>query len=786
MNHNHGAFISTDLLHHNFAAERAQYLHLLKAAFHYVFEVPDKSTEAVHKQRISILHELHSCNYQVDDTIFDNTANFIITILNIENYYVIITDSSNKQIIYANPSAKLFIYDPARKTAFCKQDCTLLNQLVNLDLSDSKEHHIDMKCEILQRNLSSDSFVFNWDGKESFLHFISDDTNHLIANTPTYTKNDQIRLLTNAYLDTLTNTYNKRYAYESLNHFIFNKDYFSVVILNVNNLAYINDNYGCEKGDEHLIAVTKLLRSIMRDTDILSRVGGDDFLMIFPTCTEIDATSKMRTLRNKIIELTTYGYFGVSYGVKELTPANTMETADIIDELYKKMNFYKQLQQAKYCNFNKPQSGLSLLDFPVSTESAPDNLSMDYNFDLPNFTQFEIDKDLYLYDKVSVIRVENADLTIAISGSESYYRASREILPLILKRLDKNIMNFYAFDYKTFLIGCTEGYSADKFLILMRKLCDQFGYATAHDSGLTGIVRFALVSETENLVEKGLSLLIEHQNDLGNFFVYDQTTQKISLTEESAVIQTVRNAIVNNQIVAYYQGIRNNTSGLIDTYEALMRIVDSEGIIYSPHHFLDIAKKYKLYDKLTYLMIDCVLNDFRDRTERVSINVVTSDIRSVHFRNWFYQRLDDFPDPKRLILEIVESEEYTQEAELAEFIDRLRSYGVMIAIDDFGSGYSNLGKIINLKPDIIKIDGSIIQHICDNKHSQQVLDVIVSMSKILDAYVVAEYIENEEIQSIIDEFKIACSQGFLYSKPTPIEELPPILPAEHVCFNHLI
>ena len=83
----------------------------------------------------------------------------------------------------------------------------------------------------------------------------------------------------------------------------------------------------------------------------------------------------------------------------------------------------------------------------------------------------------------------------------------------------------------------------------------------------------------------------------------------------------------------------------------------------------------------------------------------------------------------RIVFEIVEDEELKSAERVSVFIERVKSMGAMIAIDDFGSGYSNFSYIIKIKPDYVKIDGSIIKDIDINKDSYAIASAIVAFAK---------------------------------------------------------
>jgi EAL domain-containing protein (putative c-di-GMP-specific phosphodiesterase class I) len=92
---------------------------------------------------------------------------------------------------------------------------------------------------------------------------------------------------------------------------------------------------------------------------------------------------------------------------------------------------------------------------------------------------------------------------------------------------------------------------------------------------------------------------------------------------------------------------------------------------------------------------------------------------------------------------------------------------MQIAIDDFGSGYSNFEHILNLNVDILKIDGSLIKNIATNENAKKIVKTINIFAKECNIKTIAEYVANEEIFNIVKELNIDMFQGFYFSEPKP-------------------
>ena len=222
-----------------------------------------------------------------------------------------------------------------------------------------------------------------------------------------------------------------------------------------------------------------------------------------------------------------------------------------------------------------------------------------------------------------------------------------------------------------------------------------------------------------------------------------------------------------NQMRAFYQGIRDNREGLIYKYETLVRLVNEDGII-SPFFFLESAKKAGLMVDTTLSLLRQSLENFKDNDFEFSVNLTEDEIRETRFIDSLMDLIDEFEfDPKRITFEVLEAISLENDKESNNFFKRLREKGFKIAIDDFGTAYSNFSRLFELQVDYIKIDGSFIKNIHQDVNSFKITKTITDLSNSIGAEIVAEYVHNDEVQKIVEDLGIQFSQGFLFSEPSP-------------------
>ena len=233
--------------------------------------------------------------------------------------------------------------------------------------------------------------------------------------------------------------------------------------------------------------------------------------------------------------------------------------------------------------------------------------------------------------------------------------------------------------------------------------------------------------------------------------------------QELDTVQMFKNALQDGRIVPFFQEIVKQKG--TKTYECLVRIIDNDEVI-SPSLFLDAIKKTKYYNELTKVMIAKSFTSFEKKEMDFSINISFEDIVNQDTMTFLENKINDTGLAKKFIIEIVESESIDNFEIVKDFILKMQKLGVRIAIDDFGSGYSNFSRILELNPDFMKIDGSLVEHICEDKKSFTILKSIVNLANELDIKIIVEYVHNKEVYEKIKDLNITGFQGYYLGKPS--------------------
>ena len=286
-------------------------------------------------------------------------------------------------------------------------------------------------------------------------------------------------------------------------------------------------------------------------------------------------------------------------------------------------------------------------------------------------------------------------------------------------------------------------------------------YVNAAFSYVRGFLKNILIKEKKYDVLCSVDKIIDINLDI--LTISYQEGEQSKLLKEIAFL---KNVVDNSSIEPYVQGIFDAKTLKIEKYESLMRLIEPKTKeVFSVFPFLEISKKIKLYEKMMEIMVNKTFELFFKEDIAFSINLSYEDIENETFMGFLYGKIKAYHKPQNIIFEILESDFIEDFSVVQEFTTYVRTFGCKIAIDDFGSGYSSMENILKLKPEIIKIDGSLIKNINTSEESKTIVKNIVNMAKELNAKTVAEYVHSKEVFDIVKNMNIDFLQGFYLGEP---------------------
>ncbi len=287
-------------------------------------------------------------------------------------------------------------------------------------------------------------------------------------------------------------------------------------------------------------------------------------------------------------------------------------------------------------------------------------------------------------------------------------------------------------------------------------------------------------STTEELL-KSADLAMYSVKDQGknNFRFFSKPLNEKAVKRR--ILETsLRNAMNNNELVAYYQPIISLKTGLIAGAEALVRWRREENRIANPDEFLHVAEEAGLITMLDEWML-CEVCDFITKMKTslenqaqfsVSVNLSALDLEQPDIVSKIIKVIDSHKvDPGRIVLEVKENDIIENMDTACDILGQLGNYGTSVLIDDFGSGYTSLSYLMKLRASSIKIDRVVIREIPGNKVAVPATTAIVSMAREIGLHVIAEGVETDDQLKFLQNIECEKAQGFLISLPLDQSEM---------------
>jgi EAL domain-containing protein (putative c-di-GMP-specific phosphodiesterase class I) len=262
------------------------------------------------------------------------------------------------------------------------------------------------------------------------------------------------------------------------------------------------------------------------------------------------------------------------------------------------------------------------------------------------------------------------------------------------------------------------------------------------------------------------------KKDHKDFIVFYDELDKFREYEKNMLwTKKLKSAFNNDRIQVYFQPIVNNKTLKVDKYECLVRLIDEDGKVVAPYFFLDISKKSNQYTKLTKIVLQKSFQEFENLPFEFSVNISYEDIENPDFLDFIKKLLKKYNVSNRVVFEILEDSSIKNYNLLISFIEDVKSLGCKVAIDDFGSGYSNFEHLLKMNIDYLKIDASLIKNIAIDENSYKITKTIIEFAKNLNLKTIAEYVENEKVFDIIKDLGADYSQGYFFSPPVSTPDI---------------
>lgn len=263
----------------------------------------------------------------------------------------------------------------------------------------------------------------------------------------------------------------------------------------------------------------------------------------------------------------------------------------------------------------------------------------------------------------------------------------------------------------------------------------------------------------------------------GNNYHILSHTNGIQSFKDYSLSRDIKKALENDEMTLYFQPRVDAETNQIIGAEALIRWNHPEWGLISPHAFIPIAEENGLIsaiDEWVFKEVCRRIKDWRDRGLNVvpiSINVSTTDFWNSNFLHEVTAMVESYDiSQKDIEFEITESMVLSKCEQVTYSINKLKELGFKIILDDFGKGYSTLSYLTQFPFDVIKIDKSFVQNMLNGKGNIHLVKSIIYIARGLNIRIIAEGVETLEQLRILQQEQCHEIQGYLFSRPVPIEK----------------
>lgn len=300
-----------------------------------------------------------------------------------------------------------------------------------------------------------------------------------------------------------------------------------------------------------------------------------------------------------------------------------------------------------------------------------------------------------------------------------------------------------------------------------------------------GIVLYFGVYVIEQGDTSDVSTMLEHANlalkkispsHLVAMGVYDVKDSE-RLGRDKELEMKMHSALENGDFVPYLQPKYELKGESIAGAEALVRWVDpEEGMIY-PDEFIPLFENNGFIVELDLYMFECVCK-LVERWKRegysivpISVNLSRSHFEIPNFFDYYEYVLKKYDvPPKSIEIELTESLFYNDSESLMNLVNQIHNAGLSCSIDDFGSGYSSLNMLKDVRVDALKLDRVFFESGGNDERAKDVIESVIRLAQALDLHTISEGVEQREQVDFLKQMDCDLIQGYVFAKPMPVPE----------------
>lgn len=574
-----------------------------------------------------------------------------------------------------------------------------------------------------------------------------------------------------------------RYAYKQ-DEEKYIGDTFYVALIGLDNFKIFNDMFGHEIGEDIFRQLSDLIVETF-DPKICYRYESDEILVIDQPESEEAFNKKLEEVKGKFKQANVNGRtirpsFSVGYVYGE--PDDRFELNEMVRHADVRLIEAVNEGRGRVYGFPYDKSEKRITNILTEVSQSANNSNRDALTHLPSMQFFRVRVDEMLENVIDMTK-HPVFVYFNIGNFRGYNETHGFQKGDILLQ---NIAGILREEFKDRLMS---RFSEDHFVVLaykreveeqLEKVCNRakplFGKLDMEIKA--GIYEYVDGDDVGLACDRAKLACDSLKHNFNKRFEYYTSRLESRNKLAQYVITHVDEAIENGYIKVYYQPIVDITTGKTIELEALARWVDPEQGFLSPADFIPTLEDARLIHKIDTFMARQICRDQKVITEKagrdipVSINLSRIDFMMTDIVNVVKTSVEEYHVNKNnLHIEITESALVEDEDELKKKVKDLRDYGFEVWLDDFGSGYSSFNTLQDYNFDVIKVDMQFMRMLDARPQTAVIVTSIINMSKDLGLKSLVEGVETENQYQFLQNIGCNMAQGYLFSKPVPLEEL---------------
>lgn len=373
---------------------------------------------------------------------------------------------------------------------------------------------------------------------------------------------------------------------------------------------------------------------------------------------------------------------------------------------------------------------------------------------------------------LGVIQFQNLPVIIFSYGQDFSKQVTEDIVNNFFNKFFENIC-IEKVSPDTLLFCISIGKEEEAYNILRKVFKDLKGYTSqeaenpvylSFNCGTTVISKDTPLKEGINQAYMALYECKNKDGYVHYAYTEDISQKMLQYQNQMKLAAYFQKAIIEKRLRLAFQPIVESKTGKIKHHEALLRIVTEENKIISAGPFIPIAESMRFIDQIDFLVLDLVVEELKLNPDVVlAMNISNLSIDNPDWIKKAKRLLKDPSIATRLIIEITETSMYRELSKVAHFVDTIQGLGCLVAIDDFGAGYTSFTQLKMIHADLIKIDGIFIRDIVDNHDSRLFVQTLLEFAHGFGIKTVAEFVETGEIAKTLIDLNIDYMQGNYFS-----------------------